>query len=160
MERARQRTSMTRRLFWWKNSIWWLVGVVLFGLTFVDSKSLKSVYNVTLKKANVAITYEDPESHKKQREDGVEGLYGLTSRLEYEQGTVIHVHTEDQKRHGCTPIANVPSGTKWIALIQRGDCKFKQKIFNAAVKANASAVVIYNHKDNKVFVGMDHENGK
>jgi hypothetical protein len=47
---------------------------------------------------------------------------------------------------------NVPSNRRWIALVERGSCKFNDKIHNAAVEMNASAVVIYDHKDTEVRI--------
>nr|XP_016847241.1 PREDICTED: E3 ubiquitin-protein ligase RNF130 isoform X2 [Anolis carolinensis] len=51
----------------------------------------------------------------------------------------------------------VPPNTKqWIALLQRGNCTFKQKIMRAALQ-NASAVVIYNNVSGEEPVTMTHQ---
>ncbi|XP_077182724.1 E3 ubiquitin-protein ligase RNF130 isoform X2 [Paroedura picta] len=51
----------------------------------------------------------------------------------------------------------VPPNTKqWIALLQRGNCTFKEKILRAASQ-NASAVVIYNNISGDDPVTMTHQ---
>ncbi|XP_015745572.1 E3 ubiquitin-protein ligase RNF130-like isoform X2 [Python bivittatus] len=62
-------------------------------------------------------------------------------------------------RLGCDPRTRfqVPPNTKqWIALLQRGNCTFKQKILRAA-SHNASAVVIYNNVSGEEPVTMTHQ---
>uniref|UniRef100_A0A8D0KGW8 Ring finger protein 130 n=1 Tax=Salvator merianae TaxID=96440 RepID=A0A8D0KGW8_SALMN len=61
-------------------------------------------------------------------------------------------------RLGCDPRTRfqVPPNTKqWIALLQRGNCTFRQKILRAALH-NASAVVIYNNVSGGEPVTMTH----
>ncbi|XP_044310181.1 E3 ubiquitin-protein ligase RNF130 [Varanus komodoensis] len=62
-------------------------------------------------------------------------------------------------RLGCDPRTRfqVPPNTKqWIALLQRGNCTFRQKILRAALH-NASAVVIYNNVSGEEAVTMTHQ---
>ncbi|XP_066471031.1 E3 ubiquitin-protein ligase RNF130 [Tiliqua scincoides] len=61
-------------------------------------------------------------------------------------------------RLGCDPRTRfqVPPNTKWIALLQRGNCTFRQKILRAALH-NASAVVIYNNVSGEDPVTMTHQ---
>ncbi|ELW66874.1 E3 ubiquitin-protein ligase RNF130 [Tupaia chinensis] len=59
---------------------------------------------------------------------------------------------------GCDPQTrfSVPPNIKqWIALLQRGNCTFKEKISRAAFH-NAVAVVIYNNKSKEEPVTMTH----
>ncbi|XP_077429823.1 E3 ubiquitin-protein ligase RNF130 [Vanacampus margaritifer] len=61
-------------------------------------------------------------------------------------------------RQGCDPntrFTTPPRGVQWVALLQRGNCTFKEKILKAAA-FNASAVLIYNNSTNKT-VKMGHE---
>ncbi|XP_072001719.1 E3 ubiquitin-protein ligase RNF130 isoform X5 [Engystomops pustulosus] len=61
-------------------------------------------------------------------------------------------------RQGCDSHIRfpVPPNTKhWIALLQRGNCTFKEKILRAA-SHNATAVVIYNNNSNEDTVTMTH----
>ena len=107
--------------------------------------------------AVVNITYKDPITGEQRTEKREIGRYGTTSRMDSEYGWVVHVRTEDNKTHGCTPPINVPkSKYKWVALVERGSCKFHKKIQNAAMVRNASAVVIYNHKETDDLLTMDH----
>ena len=48
-----------------------------------------------------------------------------------------------------------PNIKQWIALLQRGNCTFKEKISRAAFH-NAVAVVIYNNKSKEEPVTMTH----
>ena len=106
--------------------------------------------------ALVNITYRDPLTGELVSTKKEIGRYGTASRLDSEWGWVVHVRTEDNKTHGCTPPINVPkSKDKWVALVERGSCKFHKKIQNAAMVKNASAVVIYNHREGDLLT-MDH----
>lgn len=61
-------------------------------------------------------------------------------------------------RQGCDPNTRflVPAGTlQWVALLQRGNCTFREKILRAAA-FNASAVLIYNNSSERT-VRMGHE---
>uniref|UniRef100_A0A674KG49 PA domain-containing protein n=1 Tax=Terrapene triunguis TaxID=2587831 RepID=A0A674KG49_9SAUR len=62
-------------------------------------------------------------------------------------------------RLGCDPRTrfHVPPNTKqWIALLQRGNCTFREKILRAA-SHNATAVVIYNNISSEEPVTMTHQ---
>lgn len=59
---------------------------------------------------------------------------------------------------GCDPQTRFfipPNIKQWIALLQRGNCTFKEKISRAAFH-NAVAVVIYNNKSKEEPVTMTH----
>lgn len=61
-------------------------------------------------------------------------------------------------RQGCDPNTRflVPArGVPWVALLQRGNCTFKEKILKAAA-FNATAVLIYNNSTDKTVM-MGHE---
>ncbi|XP_039250123.2 uncharacterized protein LOC120327794 [Styela clava] len=84
------------------------------------------------------------------------GKYGLHSRPDPVFGRLIHVIDAERSNSnfGCgTAIANkheIPqNGEPWIALIQRGHCAFFRKI-KLAERNNASAVIIYDHKEGEV----------
>lgn len=86
------------------------------------------------------------------------GRYATTSPVHPISGRIIHVQGEDGTNHGCTiPVNNPPNGKPWVALIQRGECKFREKIINSAVFNNATAVVIYNHLDEDKLITMTHQ---
>ena len=142
-----------------ENTKWWtfiLIGLFLFtsdaAARAEDSRTTHDTYT-----AIVNITYKDPVSGQVKTEKDDIGLYGQNSRIEKEWGWVVHVRTNDNHTHGCTPPVNVPPKERWIALISRGSCKFTKKILNAAVMRNASAVVIYNHEDEDKLLTMDHK---
>uniref|UniRef100_A0A4W6BPZ1 Ring finger protein 130 n=1 Tax=Lates calcarifer TaxID=8187 RepID=A0A4W6BPZ1_LATCA len=61
-------------------------------------------------------------------------------------------------RQGCDPNTRFlvpPRSVHWVALLQRGNCTFKEKILKAA-SYNATAVLIYNNSTDKT-VKMGHE---
>lgn len=63
-------------------------------------------------------------------------------------------------RQGCDPGTRFlvpPRTVHWVALLQRGNCTFKEKILKAA-SFNASAVLIYNNSTEKTVM-MGHEGG-
>jgi len=106
--------------------------------------------------AFINVSYVDPDTGDWRTESEV-GLYGSESRLEDEWGVVVHVRARDNRTDGCSPPVNAPSGPRWVALIRRGACKFHQKIHNAGIISNASAVVIYNNEDDTQLLTMKHQ---
>lgn len=61
-------------------------------------------------------------------------------------------------RQGCDPSTRFlvpPRTVHWVALLQRGNCTFKEKILKAAAY-NATAVLIYNNSTEKTVM-MGHE---
>uniref|UniRef100_A0A2K5N6G7 E3 ubiquitin-protein ligase RNF130 n=1 Tax=Cercocebus atys TaxID=9531 RepID=A0A2K5N6G7_CERAT len=88
------------------------------------------------------------------------GRYGLDSPKAEVRGQVLApLPLHGVADHlGCDPQTRffVPPNTKqWIALLQRGNCTFKEKISRAAFH-NAVAVVIYNNKSKEEPVTMTH----
>ena len=55
----------------------------------------------------------------------------------------------------CLLVQPVPTG-QWIAIIERGQCRFSEKIRNA-IDANASAVIIYDNEPDKMPLFMHHD---
>lgn len=106
--------------------------------------------------AFVNITYRDPKTGEMATERAEIGRYGTSSRRDPEWGWVVHIRSANNKTDGCQPPVNVPS-VRWVALIQRGSCKFHEKIYNAAIVKNASAVVIYNNKEEAELLTMEHK---
>ncbi|XP_069510191.1 E3 ubiquitin-protein ligase RNF130 isoform X2 [Ambystoma mexicanum] len=109
--------------------------------------------------ALVNVTVLEPGSGPMHlRIDG--GRYGLDSPKAEAKGLVLAplpIHGVAD-RLGCDPQTrfHVPPNTKlWIALLQRGNCTFKEKILRAA-SHNATAVVIYNNVSKDEAVTMTH----
>ncbi|CAN9514559.1 unnamed protein product [Ophioblennius macclurei] len=89
-----------------------------------------------------------------------DGTYGQNSPKVDTRGMVIAPapHHGVVDRQGCDPSTRfqVPSrGVHWVALLQRGNCTFREKILKAAA-FNATAVLIYNNSTDKT-VKMGHE---
>lgn len=105
--------------------------------------------------AFINLSYVDPSSGDWRTESEV-GLFGSESRLDDAWGVVVHVRTQDNRTDGCRPPVNAPSD-RWIALIRRGACKFHQKIHNAGIISNASAVVVYNNEEDTQLLTMKHK---
>ncbi|XP_010717492.1 E3 ubiquitin-protein ligase RNF130-like, partial [Meleagris gallopavo] len=85
----------------------------------------------------------------------------LLSRLFEQIAICLNVHPTlpVADRLGCDPRTRfqVPPNTKqWIALLQRGNCTFREKILRAA-SHNATAVVIYNNISSEEPVTMTHQ---
>ena len=80
------------------------------------------------------------------------GRYGHLSKVNYDgplKGQLVHVKTlHDKSDLGCGEIdpAVVPASGTWVALVRRGICSFNEKIYFAAKRSNASAVIVYSHK--------------
>ncbi|KAM4809328.1 RING finger protein 150 [Rhinophrynus dorsalis] len=95
--------------------------------------------------AFVNITYTDPVSHQWRTEKSECGRYGEHSLKQDAWGSAV-LPSSQQDRLACDPATKflVPANaTKWVALIPKGNCTFRDKIKHAALQ-NASAVLIYN----------------
>lgn len=89
-----------------------------------------------------------------------EGTYGQDSPKVDARGIVLTPapHHGVVDRQGCDPNTRFlvpPRNVPWVALLQRGNCTFREKILKAAAY-NASAVLVYNNSTNKT-VKMGHE---
>lgn len=126
---------------WWSLCIMFWLYAVLIDCTL--AQEFNRAYNVYT--AVVNITYRDPATGQMKSEKEEMGHFGSHSLVDLEWGWVVHVRTSENHTHGCDVPHNVPRGNRWIALIQRGTCTFQEKIVNAAIRSNASAVVIYNN---------------
>ncbi|XP_048399333.1 E3 ubiquitin-protein ligase RNF130 isoform X4 [Stegostoma tigrinum] len=94
---------------------------------------------------------------------GEDGRYGRDSPKErVEGGTVlVPAWTPGKPRNlqGCDPrtrFAVPPDTRRWIALLNRGNCTFKQKILLAAAQ-KAAAVVIYHNVSDEKPITMSHQ---
>ena len=110
--------------------------------------------------ALVRFSFFDPETGKHIHGQGELGRYATNSPVHPVSGQLVHVQDKLGENNGCSaaPI-DVPS-VEWIALIERGVCKFESKVINAAVYNNASAVVIYNNIEEDELVTMMHSGKK
>lgn len=138
----------------------------LFLILFTSSIGLSRAHEVAplpKKSVNICSAVIDvvykTDTGKLAFDGKVDGRYALTSKVEAEQGKVVHLVTEMGNNDGCTPAVNTPQTGRWIALVQRGNCKFADKIHNAALLSNASAVVVYNNKEEDDLITM-HHNGE
>lgn len=92
--------------------------------------------------AYVNLSYFNPQHNTTLNKYCECGLFGLNSPLSDAQGVVgIPISPNLQ---GCDPSTKFSTTSRpWIALIERGNCTFSEKILLAASKG-AQAVVIYN----------------
>lgn len=96
--------------------------------------------------AFVNITYVEPATSEWRSEKSECGRYGQHSLKQDARGLLALPSHHDKL--ACDPQAKfqvpVAAATRgWIAVIPRGNCTYKEKIWHA-VRQNASAVVIYN----------------
>lgn len=110
--------------------------------------------------ATVNATVLDGRGHSVHTMGSDEGTYGQNSPKVDTRGIVIAPlpHNGVVDRQGCDPNTRFlvpPRNVHWVALLQRGNCTFKEKILKAAAY-NATAVLIYNNSTNKT-VKMGHE---
>ncbi|CAL8300508.1 unnamed protein product [Arctogadus glacialis] len=110
--------------------------------------------------ATVNATVLDSKGNPVQMMSNDDGTYGQNSPKSDTKGTVIapaHYHGVVD-RQGCDPHTRfvVPPRTgHWVALLQRGNCTFKEKILKASAY-NATAVLVYNNSTEKT-VKMGHD---
>jgi len=134
-------------------SLTWKVGLVLTFL-YANLSATRAAEKLDFTSAVLAYRYQDVKTGEMVKGKEIHGFFGLVSRLETEEGRLVHVQSSDGANHGCSELVNVPSRGKWIALIERGHCKFHDKIVRAAVEGNASAVIVYDHEHNDELLAM------
>ena len=105
--------------------------------------------------ALINITYVDPASNMELTEENEVGRFAV-DHADKVDGIVVHVKSQSDGHSGCTAILNDIPRERWIALVERGNCKFSDKIRNALSK-NASAVVVYDQSSEADLVTMEHD---
>ncbi|KAM3866769.1 E3 ubiquitin-protein ligase RNF130 [Diretmus argenteus] len=110
--------------------------------------------------ATVNATVLDARGNPVHMMSSDDGTYGQNSPKTDTKGLVLSPapYHGVVDRQGCDPNTRFlvpPRTVHWVALLQRGNCTFKEKILKAAA-FNASAVLIYNNSTNKT-VKMGHE---
>ncbi|KAM9740695.1 E3 ubiquitin-protein ligase RNF130 [Menidia menidia] len=109
--------------------------------------------------ATVNATVLDARGNAVHMMSSDDGTYGQNSPKVDARGVVITPapHHGELDRQGCHPHTRFlpPRAGPWVALLQRGNCTFREKILRAAA-FNASAVLIYNNSTNRT-VKMGHE---
>lgn len=111
--------------------------------------------------------------HSAERSVSLIGTYGRNSRRTFVSGHLIHVHSEGGVNHGCTNYTHALPNHDWVALMERGECMFTQKLKLATWDNNASAVIIYNNEaagntpfrirspvNNTVYVFLERDSGR
>ncbi|XP_066572778.1 E3 ubiquitin-protein ligase RNF130 isoform X2 [Amia ocellicauda] len=128
-------------------------------LSIRADKSLVSADEYVTATVNVSVL--DSKGNLKQLPMKNDCRYGKNSPKAEARGVVIApaaIHGVPD-RQGCDPQTHFivpPKVTHWIALLQRGNCTFKEKILRA-ISFNATAVVIYNNSSKEEAVTMAHE---
>ncbi|XP_075994444.1 E3 ubiquitin-protein ligase RNF130 [Genypterus blacodes] len=110
--------------------------------------------------ATVNATVLDGKGHAVHMMSSEDGKYGQNSPKMDIRGIVIApaAHLGVVDRQGCDPNTRFlvpPRTVHWVALLQRGNCTFKEKILKATA-FNATAVLIYNNSTDKTVM-MGHE---
>jgi len=107
-------------------------------------------------RAFVNITYVDPITGERKSERYFKGKWGTTGIMKAVMANAFIPKYGDGKRDGCHQFKQpLPSGP-WIALIERGQCRFSEKIRNA-VAANATAVIVFDNEPHKTPPFMHHD---
>ena len=84
-------------------------------------------------------------------------LYGINSPNNPVSGQLVSILSSSslegdgdkpsQNHMGCSAYLNQNLPAKYVALVQRGECSFEQKV-KVAIENNASAIIIYNVDQN------------
>ncbi|XP_057281222.1 E3 ubiquitin-protein ligase RNF128 isoform X2 [Pezoporus wallicus] len=93
-------------------------------------------------RASLSLFYFDTTSNKSVSEHCVCGLYGLNSPLLSAQG-LVGIPVSDNLEACDANTRFTVTKPPWIALIERGNCSFAEKI-QVATRRGAAAAVIYN----------------
>lgn len=73
------------------------------------------------------------------------GAYGYNSLTKTVSGHLVHVRSRGNVNYGCTDYDHDLPTHDWVALIERGQCYFGDKLRVATTQYNASGVIVYNN---------------
>uniref|UniRef100_A0A3B5AXB7 PA domain-containing protein n=1 Tax=Stegastes partitus TaxID=144197 RepID=A0A3B5AXB7_9TELE len=137
-----------------------ILSVLVLVLILVPARSDRNMVSEEYVGATVNATVLDGRGNTVHMMSSDEGTYGQNSPKVDTNGVVIAPapHHGVVDRQGCDPSTRFlvpPRSVHWVALLQRGNCTFKEKILKAAAY-NATAVLIYNNSTDKT-VKMGHE---
>lgn len=98
--------------------------------------------------ASINVTARNPLTGVLEITRKFKGEYSVKSETNSVAGVLVHARDAQNKTTGCNlhHSDHIPTHKSWIALVERGICKFGQKIENYAVKHNASAVIVYDSR--------------
>uniref|UniRef100_A0A674MBM2 Ring finger protein 130 n=1 Tax=Takifugu rubripes TaxID=31033 RepID=A0A674MBM2_TAKRU len=136
------------------------LSVLLLSCSALAARSDRSVVPEDNVGATVNATVLDGRGNLVQVMSSAEGKYGQNSPKVDTRGVVITPAPRSGvvDRQGCDPGTRFlvpPRTVQWVALLQRGNCTFKEKILKAA-SFNATAVLIYNNSTEETVM-MGHE---
>jgi len=107
-------------------------------------------------RAHVNITFIDPQTGERRSEEFLEGKWGTNGIMEQVVAPAHLAMSAGNFRDGCRPLVEpIPTGP-WIAIIERGNCRFTDKIRHA-LAANAAAVIVYDNEPQRTPLFMHHE---
>ena len=66
----------------------------------------------------------------------------------------MHVRSEGDVNNGCSDYNHDLPDHDWVALIERGQCYFTEKIRVATKQYNASAVIVYDNEPTVNLISM------
>lgn len=112
------------------------------------------------KVATVNATATDSRGNIVHMSSSENALFGQHSPTTETRGVLLAPtpHNGGMDLQGCDPQTRFspPRSVQWVALLQRGNCTFREKIQKAA-SYKASAVLIYNNSSNNETIRMGHE---
>lgn len=83
------------------------------------------------------------------------GMYSMYCATDLVSGVLLKQKTRAGRYDGCHPfIEGSPNKEPWVPIVERGGCKFAVKIDNA-IKANASAIIVYDSDARKELTLME-----
>ncbi|KAM8848122.1 E3 ubiquitin-protein ligase RNF130 [Synchiropus picturatus] len=137
-----------------------IVLVLVWSSLGAGARSDRNMVSEEFVSATVNATVLDSRGNTVHLMSNDEGTYGQNSPKVDARGVVIAPapHHGVVDRQGCDPNTRFhppPRGVHWVALMQRGNCTFREKILKAAT-FNATAVLVYNNSTDKT-VKMGHE---
>ncbi|GFS14408.1 E3 ubiquitin-protein ligase RNF130 [Elysia marginata] len=131
-----------------------------------DEHPLESGHATDYYQADISYSYKDSKKHKLVTDD-IRGKFrsGTQPVKAKISGKLVHITSLSKKdrsktnHFGCEKYTTKLPSVKWIALVERGECKFTKKLHMATIDHNASAVVIYDNETlQRTF--MTHEDVK
>lgn len=140
----------------WTRTVTQVLVFVLLRAVWAGHRSLLPDDHVV---ATVNATATDSRGNIVHISSSEDALFGLHSPKTETRGVLLAPtpHNGGVDLQGCDPQTRFspPRSVQWVALLQRGNCTFREKIQRAA-SYKASAVLIYNNSSNET-VRMGHE---
>ncbi|RUS77289.1 hypothetical protein EGW08_014953 [Elysia chlorotica] len=130
---------------------------------YCDEHHLESDHSMVVYRADIKYTYKESKNGGYVTNE-IQGRYGSGTQPTRAKisGQIVHITSLSRRdrsktdHFGCEKYTSKLPPVKWIALVERGECRFTDKLRTATLEHNASALVVYDNQTGAI-IKMEHK---